>query len=220
MIIVAHRGGAAELGLPENSAAAFAASRFPNECDVHASSDGEAVVIHDPTLDRTTSLSGKVADFNTDELARVIPLLNDVAHCVTYVEIKPPDALELVQRVVKIMAGRDWLLQSFDEQNLVHALNVDPSIRVAFLVDEPARLEIALDRRWPAYLNHELIDDRSAERIRDAGLPLGAWTVNTEEELYRVLPSRPDVIISDVPRLIRLWLERSGVRCSNMPHAQ
>jgi glycerophosphoryl diester phosphodiesterase len=62
-LVVAHRGGA---GLaPENSLAAFRQALDLGvdalELDVHLSRDGELVVIHDPTLERTTSGSGPVA---------------------------------------------------------------------------------------------------------------------------------------------------------------
>lgn len=62
-LIAAHRGG---LFLwPENSARAFRESaRLPieqAECDVHLTADGEVVVMHDATLDRTTDGSGPVA---------------------------------------------------------------------------------------------------------------------------------------------------------------
>jgi glycerophosphoryl diester phosphodiesterase len=41
------------------------------ECDVHLSRDGDVVVIHDPTLDRTTDTRGDVAARTADELSRV-----------------------------------------------------------------------------------------------------------------------------------------------------
>jgi glycerophosphoryl diester phosphodiesterase len=60
---VAHRGGAALW--PENSLLAFrSAVAFGArllELDVHRSADGEVVVIHDPTLERTTNGAGPVA---------------------------------------------------------------------------------------------------------------------------------------------------------------
>jgi len=62
-LLAAHRGGS--LLWPENSLLAFrnAAALGADylEFDVHLSSDGEAVVIHDPTLDRTTTGSGAVS---------------------------------------------------------------------------------------------------------------------------------------------------------------
>jgi glycerophosphoryl diester phosphodiesterase len=61
-LIAAHRGG---LFLwPENSARAFRESARlaieQAECDVHLTADGEVVVMHDATLDRTTDASGPI----------------------------------------------------------------------------------------------------------------------------------------------------------------
>ena len=69
---VAHRGGAAEW--PENSLTAFrnaiALGARVLELDVHQTADGAVAVIHDPTLDRTTSGHGPVARATTADLAR------------------------------------------------------------------------------------------------------------------------------------------------------
>ena len=58
--IIGHRGNAAHA--PENTMESFrqalAAGAECVELDVHLSSDGVAVVIHDPTLDRTSSSTG------------------------------------------------------------------------------------------------------------------------------------------------------------------
>jgi glycerophosphoryl diester phosphodiesterase len=70
---IAHRGGSRLR--PENTVAAFdhAATLGVDalECDVHLSSDGEVVVIHDPTLERTTDATGPVSARTADELSRV-----------------------------------------------------------------------------------------------------------------------------------------------------
>jgi glycerophosphoryl diester phosphodiesterase len=70
---VAHRGGAAEW--PENSLSAFrhAIARGAQilECDVHLTADGEVVVIHDPTLDRTSNGTGAIAHCTAADLERV-----------------------------------------------------------------------------------------------------------------------------------------------------
>src|SRR4051794_18248689 len=111
-LVVAHRGGVAWTQFPENSAEGFAAAceaGFPCECDVHASADGEPVVIHDPTVDRTTSRGGLVSELSSAELhqlrlrgqfgesSSVVPLLRDVAPLVTFVEVKPTAAPQLVE---------------------------------------------------------------------------------------------------------------------------
>ena len=67
---IAHRG-ASEYA-PENTFAAFDRALDMGvdnvELDVHFSSDGHIVVIHDDTLDRTTNGSGPVADRTLEEL--------------------------------------------------------------------------------------------------------------------------------------------------------
>lgn len=72
-LVFAHRGGARLA--PENTMAAIdygmALGSDGLEIDVHLSSDGIPVVIHDPTLDRTTDRTGPVHALPASELARV-----------------------------------------------------------------------------------------------------------------------------------------------------
>jgi glycerophosphoryl diester phosphodiesterase len=69
-LLAAHRGGA--LLWPENGLLAFrnaiALGADFLEFDVHLTRDGEAVVIHDPTLERTTTGAGAVRDLTLAEL--------------------------------------------------------------------------------------------------------------------------------------------------------
>src|SRR5258705_3211146 len=69
-LVFAHRGGAALA--PENTFAAFdqglALGADGLELDVRLSRDGVVVVHHDATVDRTTNLQGRVADWTADEL--------------------------------------------------------------------------------------------------------------------------------------------------------
>ncbi len=69
----AHRGGS--LLRPENTLPAFehgmSFGADALELDIQQTSHGELVVIHDPTLDRTTSGSGAVAAYSLDDLHRV-----------------------------------------------------------------------------------------------------------------------------------------------------
>ncbi|MFL6757484.1 MAG: glycerophosphodiester phosphodiesterase [Sphingomicrobium sp.] len=68
--IVAHRGLAK--GVPENTIAAFRQSVARGiaviELDVRKTRDGHLVILHDPTLDRTTDCSGRIAELS---LARI-----------------------------------------------------------------------------------------------------------------------------------------------------
>ncbi len=72
-VAIAHRGGARLA--PENTMPAFTQAAALGvdaiECDVHLSKDGEVVVIHDATLDRTTDATGPVAARTAAELSRI-----------------------------------------------------------------------------------------------------------------------------------------------------
>ena len=69
-VIFAHRGASAHA--PENTLAAFELALAQNadaiELDVKLSADGHAVVIHDPTVDRTTGSLGRVKDLSFQQL--------------------------------------------------------------------------------------------------------------------------------------------------------
>jgi glycerophosphoryl diester phosphodiesterase len=69
-IIFAHRGASAHA--PENTVVAFELAITQNadaiELDVKLSADGHVVVIHDPTVDRTTGSKGRVKDLSLAEL--------------------------------------------------------------------------------------------------------------------------------------------------------
>jgi glycerophosphoryl diester phosphodiesterase len=68
--VIAHRGGAAYA--PENTLAAFRNAIAQGadwlEMDVQMTKDGELVVIHDETVDRTTNGSGAVRDLTLDQI--------------------------------------------------------------------------------------------------------------------------------------------------------
>lgn len=70
--VVGHRGNAAHA--PENTLESFrqavALGVDALELDVHLSGDGHVVVIHDPTLDRTTSGSGRIDRLSLSEIRR------------------------------------------------------------------------------------------------------------------------------------------------------
>lgn len=69
-VIFAHRGDSARA--PENTLAAFELALGQHadaiELDVKLTADGQVVVIHDPTVDRTTSGHGRVRDLSLAQL--------------------------------------------------------------------------------------------------------------------------------------------------------
>lgn len=74
---IAHQGG--EIEAPSNTLFAFKTAKDKGadvlELDVHATADGEIVVLHDATVDRTTDGSGSVDDMTLEEIKSL-----DAAH--------------------------------------------------------------------------------------------------------------------------------------------
>jgi len=112
-LFAAHRGGA--LLWPENSPLAFrnalALGADFLELDVHLTRDGEVVVIHDPTLDRTTTGTGAVRARTLAELGAL--RLKDASGAVT------EERIPTLEQVVELTrAGKRQILLEIktDEQ--------------------------------------------------------------------------------------------------------
>ncbi|MDZ4676263.1 MAG: glycerophosphodiester phosphodiesterase [Oligoflexia bacterium] len=101
--VIAHRGGALEA--PENTMAAFDhAAKIYNEMifeiDVHRTRDGEVVVIHDDTLDRTTNGHGNVHDLNLVEIKKFdagYHFINDGGHPFRNKNVRVPTLIEVLK---------------------------------------------------------------------------------------------------------------------------
>ena len=72
-LAIAHRGHSIEF--PENTLEAYRKAIELGvemiECDVNITRDGRLVMIHDPTLDRTTNGNGRVSNATFDEIQRL-----------------------------------------------------------------------------------------------------------------------------------------------------
>jgi glycerophosphoryl diester phosphodiesterase len=168
-LIAAHRGGA---GLwPENSLTAFQnAVTLPIdliEFDVHRSADDALVVIHDPTLDRTTSGSGPVAGLPLAELRTLtvkggtlpaIPLLDEVIAAAkpTSVDLRlelkrradgeryPGIERQIVERICDSGMLERTIFTSFDWEMLVTVRDLMTPLGLVALVRGPAAATPAL----------------------------------------------------------------------------
>ncbi len=93
--IVGHRGHGSE---PENTMRAFQAGRAHGaeriELDIQSNADGDFVVIHDPTVERTTNGEGKVRDLTTAQIQALdagkgerVPLFKDILEWASQQEV-------------------------------------------------------------------------------------------------------------------------------------
>ena len=154
-VIFAHRGASAYA--PENTLASFELALSQGvdaiELDARLSSDGQVIVIHDPTVDRTTNGYGRVAQLSLTELRSLdagrffseeyrgqkIPLLEEVFEAVgkkvfINVELKnyaaPHDPLveKVCELVKKHSMEKRIIFSSFFASNLKEARRFLPDI--------------------------------------------------------------------------------------------
>lgn len=139
-----HRGACAEL--PENTLAAFRRALEHGaegiELDVALSADGVAVVMHDTSVDRTTSGTGDVADLTLEELRALdagggepVPTLDEVlalaaGRAEVNIELKAADAAAAVAACVARHPGLTWFASSGQWDALTELQALVPGARV------------------------------------------------------------------------------------------
>lgn len=225
-LVIAHRGASAEQ--PENTMAAFRRAvdlgADAIELDVRLSRDGVPMVIHDPTLDRTTSATGPVAARSAEELARLkvgsttgVPRLADVLREIPLpilLEVKEPAAQEEVAGVLLGQEAADRVVVASAHDEALDAFRVAP-----FLVGASARDILRLwlaplrglpQLRCTAYSvpwRHRGVLPVPTRRFIANAHTLGAsvhvWTVD-DPALGRRLWSRgvSGIVTNDVARLV------------------
>jgi glycerophosphoryl diester phosphodiesterase len=208
--IVAHRG-LHDLHT-ENTLAAFRAAWDAGiewcECDVRGSRDRHPFVLHDETLDRTTQTAGRIADASDDELKRAgVPALDELVSAMPLrgsllVEIKAPSSWHIVRSVVLTCDPRRSVIQSFDPELLRIAADQGTEHPLELLVDDSTQPFAAGPWRG-INARFETLNGPVVELLHAIGLRVGAWTVNHDADIRRIISLGVDTIISDNPLRVR-----------------
>ncbi|MGD2252046.1 MAG: glycerophosphodiester phosphodiesterase family protein [Anaerolineales bacterium] len=242
--MIAHRGACQRA--PENTLAALrlAAELGADaiELDTKLTADGEVVVIHDQTLDRTTSGRGRVAAHTLDQIKALdagshfrqqfkcerVPTLREVferegQRQLINVEMgnyaRPwnqlPDAVVSLVREYRL-ADR-VLLSSFNPVALRKARRLAPEIPCALLTVrfEPKWMRSTLACLLRPDLIHADVRILSEERIaewHDHGFRVNVWTVNDENRMRNLVAWGVEGLITDVPEAARRVIDDAQKR--------
>lgn len=209
---IGHRG--AKGYAPENTLMAFQKAIEMNvdiiELDVHSSKDSISMVIHDKSIDRTTSGSGLVADFTSTELHEFgIPTLEEVFQlaqnrCEINIEIKEFVAVKGVLDLINSTAfpKEKLLISSFDWNALQEIRFHDDQIAIGVLTETDLELAIAFAKFIKAKSIHpyfHLLTKENTLKMQEKGFQVFAWTVNEEVDIQKMKSLKVDGIISDFP---------------------
>lgn len=236
MIVVAHRGYSSKA--PENTMAAFELALDVGsgglELDVHITKDGDVVVIHDDTLERTTNGKGRVEEFTMAELRALdagswfapefkgerLPTLRELCERIKdldllfNIELKVALGFEhLNEKVAALIDEFDLaertVISSFNHYALAHFKQIRPEVQTGILYN------CALVNPWNytktigATALHPYWKTITPEIVADAqknGLALNVWTVDEPAAIEYMKLCKIDSIITNVPERVQSLL--------------
>ena len=229
-VVQAHRGASGYA--PENTLASFRrAVRMGAdgiECDIYMSKDGEYVVCHDPTIDRTSNASGEIGDWTLADLKKLdfgakfapeykderIPTLHEML-CVVHdmepinIEIKSlgQNSPEEVDAFYNFLAEEHViprvLISCFNADLLGIIKKQHPDLRCGYLC-WGENVAVSVEKAVSLHLDaiHPDWENTTKEIVDHAhkeGLIVNAWTCNSEEEIRKMLDIGCDGIITNYP---------------------
>jgi len=231
LLRVGHRG--AKGHAPENTMISFMMGTDMGvsavETDVHLSKDGEVVLIHDHTVDRTTNGHGFVKDMTLAELKKLdagswydarfsgerIPTLTELLAWAkdrvgVAIEIKngpiyyPGIAEKTIRLLREYRMERQVILISFDHFVLREAKQIAPEIAtgilyVGGLVDAVAAARAALADAL--HPNWAFVTPELVRTVHEVGLAISPWNPNDLPTLRMLSQMGVDSVGTDYPEL-------------------
>ena len=222
MLKIGHRG--AKGYEPENTLVSFQKALDMHvdgiELDVHLSADGEIIVIHDETIDRTTNGKGFVNALSLRELKAFrinekyqIPTLKELfdlvnQDCFINIELKSYEATDkVVSLIEKYVAKKGWkydrfLVSSFDWNALQQVAFLNDKIPLGVLTETDLELALAFAKFILAKSIHphfHLLTKENTAQMQEKGLQVFPWTINEVADIQKIKTFHVDGIITDFP---------------------
>lgn len=227
MVVVGHRGCAALE--PENTLRGFRRALALGcdyvETDVRLTRDGQLVLMHDETVDRTTDGRGRVAELALAEIRALdaggeerVPILAELLELLRsegggrvqlLCELKGEETAAAAVGIVR-EAGmeRSVVFTCFDLDRLRAVKAIDPTLRTGAIFGQPPADFTRQAQSAGAEgvgVNHRWMTASVVAAARAAGLVIRAWNPDSESEIRAMLALEPDGISSNRPdRVLQL----------------
>lgn len=229
--IFAHRGYSGKY--PENTMIAFKKALECGvdgiELDVQLTKDGEVVIIHDETIDRTTTGKGFVVDYTYEELEKFdasfkfkdlgfnkIPTLREYFQLVkdydivTNVELKTGinEYLGIEEKVWELIKEYNLeekvIISSFNHFSVMRMKKIAPQLKYGFLSEDWIIDAGKYTHSHGVQCYHPRFNNLVPDVIKELkkyNLEINTWTVNLEEDMRYLYSNNIDVIITNYPEL-------------------
>jgi glycerophosphoryl diester phosphodiesterase len=219
--LIGHRG-ACTLE-PENTlrsiARAIECAADMVEVDVRACGDGELVIIHDETLDRTTNGSGRVRDLTLEELRRLdagrgekIPTLREALELMKDARVRPvieikEEGIEerILEEVSRADLAKSAFFVSFSPRSVKRVEELFPAGErgIIFARPIPNPVQLALELGAQLLPRWDLVTTKLLNSAREKGVKVFAWVLNSEADFRRAIDMGLDGFATDNPCFAR-----------------
>ena len=240
MLNIAHRGFRSKY--PENTMLAFKKAVEAGcdgiEFDVHLSKDGEVVIIHDETLERTTNGTGLVSEKTIAELQKLnaavthptltdfepIPTLRQYfeyaatqPNLITNIELKTGvcvyQGIELkVYTLMKEFQLIDrCIISSFNHESIVRMKKIDNSVICGLLVDSWLIKPAVYTASVGVECYHPSaysVTPELVKQLHDADIQINPWLGNIQCNYEELIQMGVDGLITDYPDIIKNLQEK------------
>jgi glycerophosphoryl diester phosphodiesterase len=230
VVIVAHRGGIVE-GYPENTLAAFrhaiTVGAAVIEIDIRGTRDGEVVIIHDETLNRTTNGTGPVANYTLEELRKFdagcgeqIPTYEEVLELVSNtgvkllldIKVNPMlDKRTVVRLTEKHGAVSDIIVGVRNLDDLREFRTLNPGIRTLGFIATPFEIKkyatagVDIIRLWSGWIS---LYPELVAKIQQLGTPVWVSAGDApRQDIARLIKRGVNGIITNQPEVMFGLLE-------------
>ena len=239
MKVYAHRGYSGKY--PENTMLAFRKAAETGcdgiELDVQLTKDGKIVVIHDETVDRTTTGTGRVKDYTYEELIKLdaaklfggkygfCPIPSFEEYCqwaagqdlVTNIEIKTGvyyyEGLEekTVELVRKYGLEEKVFYSSFNHMSLIRVKELDPQAVCGALLDHAGIGNAGhYCKKFGLEAYHpgyKGLTEETVKGCRENGIQVNVWTINDMGTLEQLYDWGCDGAITNYPSVCKSWVD-------------
>ena len=238
--IYAHRGASAYT--PENTLPAFILAMKQKadgiELDVQLTKDGEIVVIHDETINRTSNGKGAVRDYTLEELKQFsfhykfddykgvqIPTLREVFDAIKESDMMINIELKtgiywyegIEEKVVNLVQAYGLeeriIYSSFNHYSVQKILELEPTAKTAYLYqDVILNVDKYAKETGVGGLHPAVYHAKMADFLKEyqeSGLAVRIWTVNKKDDMEVFIKADVEAIITNYPDVARRVKDKS-----------
>ncbi len=229
VLVEAHRGDS--INTPENTIASIDLAigiADLTEFDVRITADGELVLMHDSTVNRTTNGSGAVSSLTLAQIKTLdagswfspafageqVPTMAEAINAALLggitplVEPKTGSALDYYNEFVSLgLSPSDFRVISFDWNFLSDLNALDPSYNLGALgsgtLDQSTIDTIQANGADFISWAHPTINQSVVDLVQSNGMEIHTWTVNSPSRMQELIDFGVDGITTDRPQVLR-----------------